>query len=595
MTPCTPKGFTQLHTATLYGHVEVCKVLISYSAAINSRDSKGMCPLHYAAWGGHLAAVKLLLTGRIEMVRSIIDGKALNGETPLHQAARNGHAKVVTMILQYGGDCTVRNAEQMMAVDLAAQFGRAVVVNALLSFRPDIVTLSETSAYNHTPLHLAARNGHAGLVEMLLDRGHALNASTSNGSALHEAAVAGKHDVVSLLIQKSIDRTILNSKNQTAAEALDEVQGSKVIRKILWQAEDTLLALRSAHRQIFTDDGRVQATVVSDYTPGVFDKDSMQLYLDEIITVTNLSGNEWWVGEAVSAGDNRKGKFPRAFVELGASTVGAAAAAVAAVAVPAGGMAVDGLVLGAGVTQQPAPAGGGGDTVASGGSNADAGGSGSSVSPPKSHNPFLDGDFDSEEEEEEDSDLDADVDSIADALFSGLLGGGGDAPEGGGGGVGGSSGGNGDDSFDADTSALSDDVLRSIPGGRLPVAYLGSVAAKDTTSQSKLEAQLRAAMLKMSSSTKQREIMLGISKSSLKFIDIATGAANVDHPTSDALACLASRDHVGVFGYAARSAAGTSKGFCHIFLAAPDKATGYAAAVNRAIELGTMSASNPFL
>ena len=180
-------GFTLLHTASLHGHVDVCKVLLTYSAAVDSRDGKGMCPLHYAAWGGHLAVVKLLLTGRIEAVRSIIDSKALNGETPLHQAARNGHAKVVTMILQYGGDSTVRNAEQMMAVDLASQFGRAVVVDALLSFRPDIITLSETSAYNHTPLHLAARNGHAGLVEMLLDRGHAINSSTSNGSALYGA------------------------------------------------------------------------------------------------------------------------------------------------------------------------------------------------------------------------------------------------------------------------------------------------------------------------------------------------------------------------------------------------------------------------
>ena len=134
----------------------------------------------------------------------------------------------------------------------------------------------------------------------------------------HEAAVAGKQNVVKMLIEKSIDRTVLNVKNQTAAEALDEVQGSKAIRKILWQAEDLLLALRNAGRQIFTDDDRVQATVVSDYTPGVFDKDSMQLHLDEIITVTNMAGNEWWVGEATAAGDDRKGKFPRAFVELGA-------------------------------------------------------------------------------------------------------------------------------------------------------------------------------------------------------------------------------------------------------------------------------------
>jgi ankyrin repeat protein len=106
--------------------------------------------LHYAAWGGHLDAVQLLLTGRIETTRLIINVKATNGDTALHNAARNGHAKVVTMILQYGGDCTIRNAEQMMAVDLAAQFGRAVVVDALLSFRPGTLTRSNSLARTNT-------------------------------------------------------------------------------------------------------------------------------------------------------------------------------------------------------------------------------------------------------------------------------------------------------------------------------------------------------------------------------------------------------------------------------------------------------------
>lgn len=200
----------------------------------------------------------------------------------------------------------------------------------------------------------------------------------------------------------------------------------------------------------------------------------------------------------------------------------------------------------------------------------------------------MDGDFDSDSEDDSASDLDADVDSIADALFSGLLGGGGS------GGGDANAGDDSDEDDDAEKSAFSDEVLTSIPGGRLPVVYLGSVAAKDTSIQSKWEAQLQAAMLKMSSSSKQREIMLGISKTSITFIDVATGAANVEHSTSDALACSASAAQPGVFGYLATSNA-SSKGFCHIFATSPDKVEGYAAALNRAVALGTMSSSNPFL
>jgi hypothetical protein len=216
---------------------------------------------------------------------------------------------------------------------------------------------------------------------MILERGHNINAATANGTALHEAAVAGKAAVVALLIDRSIDRTLLNKSNQTAAEALDGVQGSKAIRKLLWQAEDKLLLLQKVGRVILSADDRVQATVIADYTPGLYDKDALQLKLNEIITVTNLSGSEWWHG---TSADNRKGKFPAAFVELGVAVAGRGASSGGAAAVNDDGGSgarattekstmVGGMVLGAGVTQPTAPA----------------------SDSPKKHNPFLDGDFSS--------------------------------------------------------------------------------------------------------------------------------------------------------------------------------------------------------
>jgi hypothetical protein len=92
-------------------------------------------------------------------------------------------------------------------------------------------------------------------------------------------------------------------------------------------------------------------------------------------------------------------------------------------------------------------------------------------------------------------------------------------------------------------------------------------------------------------------------KQAVRFIDAATGIANVEHPTNDILCCLAAEGSEGVFGYVASVAAG-AKAFCHVFAAKVPGLTKPATdALNRAAELATngtfrrasSSDTNPFL
>jgi hypothetical protein len=85
------------------------------------------------------------------------------------------------------------------------------------------------------------------------------------------------------------------------------------IRRILWAAEDRHRALRH-QPNILQQDGTVAATVLADYTPGVFDAEALALTTGDVITITDLSSREWWYGER---GDGQKGKFPASFVALG--------------------------------------------------------------------------------------------------------------------------------------------------------------------------------------------------------------------------------------------------------------------------------------
>uniref|UniRef100_A0A671VVL2 Ankyrin repeat and sterile alpha motif domain containing 1B n=1 Tax=Sparus aurata TaxID=8175 RepID=A0A671VVL2_SPAAU len=193
---CTDSsGYTPLHHASLNGHREVVLKLLQFEASTNVADSKGCFPLHLAAWRGDVDIVRILIHHGPSHCR--VNQQNHERETALHCAAQYGHSEVVSVLLQELTDPTMRNSQQETPLDLAALYGRLQVVRMLVSAHPNLMT---SHTRRHTPLHLAARNGHHSTVQTLLEAGMDVNCVTENGSALHEAALFGKMDVVRLLL-----------------------------------------------------------------------------------------------------------------------------------------------------------------------------------------------------------------------------------------------------------------------------------------------------------------------------------------------------------------------------------------------------------
>ncbi|KAL3207688.1 hypothetical protein MRX96_039566 [Rhipicephalus microplus] len=142
-------------------------------------------------------------------------------ETALHFAAQYGHAAVVALLLARGAEPGLRNVRGESPLDLAAQYGRLDSVELLVSAQAH--SLQRLATAHHSPLHLAARNGHRQVVRLLLDRGFPVNCRTDNGTALHEAATFGKLDVVRLLLDYGVDVDLRDAQNRRATDVLEEL------------------------------------------------------------------------------------------------------------------------------------------------------------------------------------------------------------------------------------------------------------------------------------------------------------------------------------------------------------------------------------
>ncbi|XP_076152796.1 ankyrin repeat and sterile alpha motif domain-containing protein 1B isoform X2 [Alosa pseudoharengus] len=212
-------GYTPLHHAALNGHRDVVLKLLQFEASTNVADSKGCFPLHLAAWRGDMEIVRILIHHGPSHCR--VNEQNHEKETALHCAAQYGHSDVVGVLLRELTDPSMRNRRGETPLDLAALYGRLPVVCMLVNAHPALMH-SSSHTRQHTPLHLAARNGHHAVASVLIETGMDVNVQTEKGSALHEAALYGKIDVVRLLLDSGIDLNIRDCQGRTALDILRE-------------------------------------------------------------------------------------------------------------------------------------------------------------------------------------------------------------------------------------------------------------------------------------------------------------------------------------------------------------------------------------
>lgn len=158
-------GLTPLLAAATYGYANVADVLIRAGADVNETTKYGYTPLLLAAENGQMDVFQFLIAKGAKMeVSTAVEMSAFM------LAAKGGNAGIVELILERGEfDIAQQDVDGRSALHHASQGGNDAVIEVLLSRGAKPAMSNAKERYGATPLIMAARNGHEGVVKRLME------------------------------------------------------------------------------------------------------------------------------------------------------------------------------------------------------------------------------------------------------------------------------------------------------------------------------------------------------------------------------------------------------------------------------------------
>ncbi|XP_062988968.1 poly [ADP-ribose] polymerase tankyrase-2 [Elgaria multicarinata webbii] len=254
----TKDFLTPLHVASEKAHNDVVEVVMKHEAKVNALDNLGQTSLHRAAYCGHLQTCRLLLSfgcdpsivslqgftasqmGNESIQQLLQEGVPLGNseaDRQLLEAAKAGEMDIVKKLCTVQSvNCRDIEGRQSTPLHFAAGYNRVSVVEYLLQHGADVHAKDKGGL---VPLHNACSYGHYEVAELLVKHGAVVNvADIWKFTPLHEAAAKGKYEICKLLLQHGADPT---KKNRDGNTPLDLVKDGDTDIQDLLRGDAALL------------------------------------------------------------------------------------------------------------------------------------------------------------------------------------------------------------------------------------------------------------------------------------------------------------------------------------------------------------------
>lgn len=228
----TPAILPPLHYAAQRGATPAMMQLLLQRSrshdAVLAHAADGQTPLHHALAFGHVTCAEWLLARKATL--EAVDAR---GRTPLVAAVRAGSVPGVEFAFQRGAtlpQLAVSGGDTRSLLHEAAANGHARIVDLLVQHGADV---ESRDLMNNTPVFLAAFGGYAKVVQTLVQRDARIDVCNSDGcTPLHNAARSGSADTIKLLLRLGARADVEDCDGRTPSEYARALGHSHIVRLI---------------------------------------------------------------------------------------------------------------------------------------------------------------------------------------------------------------------------------------------------------------------------------------------------------------------------------------------------------------------------
>lgn len=228
-------GWTPLYRTMINGHTKMVQKLLDAGANVNARNRDGATPLFVVA------------DGRVDLAEMLL-GKGANvnasneyGQTPLMWIIHVSQKEDVALwLISKGANVNARTSKGETALHVASEFGRKMVVRALLERKADVNARRTNIIQNQeAPLHIAVDKNNMDIALLLLAAGADINVADGKGFTPLIQAIYEKHlPLAEMLINKGADVTRRSKSGETALHPATYRGNLAIVKQLVMKGAD---------------------------------------------------------------------------------------------------------------------------------------------------------------------------------------------------------------------------------------------------------------------------------------------------------------------------------------------------------------------
>uniref|UniRef100_A0A2C9K8K5 SOCS box domain-containing protein n=1 Tax=Biomphalaria glabrata TaxID=6526 RepID=A0A2C9K8K5_BIOGL len=222
------ENWTPLYQAASAGDFEMCKFLLANGASVNLVTKKGSSVLHAAVYGGNKDIVKLCLDAGCSVNAVDINGQ----HALLASVASRCNLEIIELLLEAGSDVNIRNTiTKQTALHEAICQHYSLAAHLLIDKGSNLDALNSE---HKSPLYLACWRGLTEIVSYMLSKsGCSTSCIYPNALPIHAAATQGRAGIIQLLAEHGCDINQMNEKGETPIMAALGEDSQTAVRALL--------------------------------------------------------------------------------------------------------------------------------------------------------------------------------------------------------------------------------------------------------------------------------------------------------------------------------------------------------------------------